>query len=74
MFCTPFTATNIACLRKRSIFRAPVAYIYAMNVIFTIVFLISTLLLLCTAPDRKPRRGEGEDLTHAALARVEVDE
>ena len=30
--------------------------------------------LLCTAPDRKPRRGEGEDLTHAALARVEVDE
>ena len=51
MFCTPFTATNIACLRKRSIFLAPVAYIYAMNVIFTIVFLISTLLLLCTAPD-----------------------
>ena len=30
--------------------------------------------VLCTAPERKPRRGEGEDLTRALLARVEIDE
>jgi spore maturation protein A len=51
MFFTPFNATNARVLRKRSIFRKLLAYIYAMNVIFTIVFLISTLLLFCTAPD-----------------------
>ena len=27
------------------------AYIYAMNILFTLVFLICTFLLLCTSPD-----------------------
>lgn len=30
--------------------------------------------VLCTAPERKPRLGSGEDVTRALLARVEIDE
>ena len=38
-------------IHKRRIFPIRQAYIYAMNAIFTVLFLVCTLLLLCTSPD-----------------------
>ena len=38
-------------IRTRRIFPLRGAYIYAMNAIFTVIFLICTLLLLCISPD-----------------------
>ena len=38
-------------VNKRRIFPMSQAYIYAMNAIFTVLFLVCTLLLLCTSPD-----------------------